>query len=380
MSGWALAWRLARRDLAVRFRGLRLLLLCLFLGVGALAAIGSLGDAIARELATRGQALLGGDVEMAVSQRVAEPDELAAMRAIGRVSETMRMQSMAVTANGATAPVQLKSVDRLYPLYGRLTLTDGRTVRAPSADTVWIARALAERLALRPGQRLRFGTAWFGIGGIIADEPDRLGEGFTLGPVAIVSRAGLDRTGLIQPGSLFETKYRIATARHPATVVRAFDRRFAAAGWETRTRDRASPGASRFVARMAEFLTLVGLAALVIAGIGVGNGVTSYLEARRGNIAMLKVLGATAGLVARVYLLQLIAVAGIGILLGLAAGVVAVPLVGIAVGTVLPIAPGLTFAPAPLALAAGYGLLIALAFCARPLIAAGHVQIGRAHV
>ncbi|WP_375250486.1 hypothetical protein, partial [Sphingomonas sp.] len=76
MSGWALAWRLARRDLAVRFRGLRLLLLCLFLGVGALAAIGSLGDAIARELATRGQALLGGDVEMAVSQRVAEPDEL----------------------------------------------------------------------------------------------------------------------------------------------------------------------------------------------------------------------------------------------------------------------------------------------------------------
>ncbi|MHA6722378.1 ABC transporter permease [Sphingomonas sp. RS2018] len=373
MNGWSLAWRLARRELSARFRGLRLLLLCLFLGVGALAAIGSLSAAIGGELAARGQVLLGGDVELSVSQRLADPPELAAMRAVGRVSETVRMQSMAVTASGATAPVQLKAVDAAYPLYGRLTLADGRVVRAPAADAVWIGRALAERLAVRAGDMLRFGTARFRVGGVIADEPDRLGEGFTLGPVAIVSRAGLDRTGLIQPGSLYETKYRIAAAGDPAPIIERFERRFPTAGWETRTRDRASPGASRFIARMGEFLTLVGLAALVIAGIGVGNGVSSYLEARRGSIAMLKVLGATSDVVARGYLLQLLAVAGVGILLGLIAGIVAVPLVGIAVGAVLPVAPGLTIAPVPLALAAAYGLLIALAFCAPPLVAAGRV-------
>ncbi|MET3435598.1 FtsX-like permease family protein [Sphingomonas sp. 1185] len=373
MSGWSLAWRLARRELSVRFRGLRLLLLCLFLGVGALAAIGSLSDAIGGELAARGRVILGGDVEFAVSQRQADRLELAAMQAAGRVSETIRMQSMAVSPDGTIAPVQLKAVDAAYPLYGRLTLADGRAVRAPGAGGVWIGRALAERLSLTPGARLRFGTAWFRVGGIIADEPDRLGEGFTLGPVAIVSRAGLDRTGLVQPGSLYDSRYRIAAARDPAQVAKAFERSFATAGWETRTRDRASPGASRFVARMGEFLTLVGLAALVIAGIGVGNGVGSYLEARRGSIAMLKVLGATSGLVAKIYLLQLFAVAGVGILLGLAAGIVAVPLVGLAMGSVLPVAPGLTIAPVPLALAAAYGLLIALAFCARPLVAAGRV-------
>ena len=116
---------------------------------------------------------------------------------------------------------------------------------------------------------LRFGTAWFRVGGVIADEPDRLSEGFTLGPVVLVSNGGLARTGLVQPGSLFETKYRVAApGRDPAAAARAFERRFATAGWETRTRDRASPGASRFVARMGEFLGLVGLAALVIAGIG----------------------------------------------------------------------------------------------------------------
>ena len=84
MSGWALAWTIARRELSARFRGLRLLLVCLFLGVGALAAIGSLTQAITGELAGRGQTLLGGDVEFEVSQRSADAAELAAMQRIGR--------------------------------------------------------------------------------------------------------------------------------------------------------------------------------------------------------------------------------------------------------------------------------------------------------
>ena len=373
MTGWRLAWRLARRELSVRFTGLRLLLVCLVLGVGALAAIGSLSAAISGELGARGRVLLGGDVEFAVSQRRAEPGELAAMRTLGRVSETVRMQSMAVTPDGRTAPVELKAVDRAYPLYGRFTLADGRTVRATRADLAWISPALAERLGVRVGDTLRFGTTRFRVGGVIADEPDRLSEGFTLGPVVLVSAEGLARTGLVQPGSLYETKYRVALPGDPGIAARGFERRFATAGWETRTRDRASPGASRFVTRMGEFLTLVGLAALVIAGIGVGNGVSSYLEARRSSIAMLKVLGATSALVTRVYLLQVLAVSAVGIALGLAIGLAAVPLIGRAAGAVLPVAPGFSLQPLPLALAAAYGLLIALAFCAPALLSAGSV-------
>lgn len=374
MSGWGIAWTLARRELSWRFHGLRLLLVCLFLGVGALAAIGSVTAAIDTELAARGRVLLGGDVEFAVSQRGADAREIAAMRALGRVSATVRMQSVAVTSDGRTAPVQLKAVDAAYPLYGRLRLEDERSVRAPDDREVWIGRSLSERLRLSPGGVVRFGTAAFRVGGIIADEPDRLGEGFTLGPVALVSTGGLARTGLIQPGSLYESKYRVALGRgDPAAGAERFARSFDTAGWETKTRDRASPGASRFVGRMGEFLILVGLAALVIAGIGVGNGVTSYLEQRRGSIAMLKVLGATSATITRVYLLQVLTVAAIGIVLGLGAGVLAVPLIGQAVSGVLPVAVGFSVQPLPLALAAAYGLLIALGFCAPALVAAGHV-------
>jgi putative ABC transport system permease protein len=367
VKDWALAYRLARRDLRARFRGLRLLLTCLFLGVGALAAIGSLSSAIERELATRGQVLLGGDVEVRVGQRLADAVERRAITAIGRASETVRFQSMAVRGT-QSVPIELKAVDGVYPLYGQLRLADGQTVHAPPAGSAWVGAALAERMAVRTGDEIRLGNATFRIGGIIADEPDRLGEGFTLGPVVIVSMDSLVGTGLIQPGSLYQTKYRIRMAGgNAAAAAEIFKQRFADAGWETRTRDRAAPGASRFIDRMGEFLTLVGLAALAIAGIGIGGGVSSYLAARRRSIATLKVLGATAGIVARVYLIQVALVSLVGIGAGLFVGVVATPLLVTLAGQVLPVAPGLTLQPWPLALAALYGLLIALAAAALPL-------------
>ena len=373
VNDWALAITLARRDLRARFRGLRLLLVCLFLGVGALAAIGSLASAIEGELASRGQVLLGGDVEFEIGQRRAEANERRAIAAVGRVSETVRMQSMAIR-DTQSVPIELKAVDATYPLYGRLRLADGRNVSAPPAGTAWIGAALAERMGARVGESVRLGSASFRVGGIIAEEPDRLGEGFTLGPVVIVALDGLTRTGLIQPGSLYQSKYRVRMAGgSPKDTVEAFEKRFAEAGWETRTRDRAAPGASRFVDRMGEFLTLVGLAALAIAGIGIGGGVSSYLAARRRNIATLKVLGATSGIVARVYLIQIAVVALVGIAAGLLVGIIATPLLVALAGQVLPVSPGFAIQPLPLALSALYGLLIALGAAALPLVQGAEV-------
>ena len=296
------------------------------------------------------------------------------MTALGTVSQTVRMQAMAVADESRTVPIELKAVDRRYPLYGQLTLEDGRAVGAPSSDMVWIGPALRDRIQVDRGDRLRFGTAWFTVGGIIKDEPDRLGEGFTLGPVAILSMEGISRTGLIQPGSLYESKYRVRTKQSSLDQsADAFKAAFPEGGWGTRTRERASPATARFIDRMGQFLILVGLAALVIAGIGVGNGVTSYLGARRASIATLKVLGATSATIAHIYVLQVAAVSCLGIVLGLGAGVAAVPLIVAVAGDVLPVAPRFSVFWMPLAVAAAYGALIALTFTAPPLVRAGYV-------
>jgi len=371
MSPWPTVWTIARRDLSARFRGLRLLLVCLFLGVGALAAIGTLTGAIERELSSRGRTILGGDIEVSVWQRAASPKEGAAFAALGKVSGGTRMQAMA-RAGDLAAPIELKAVDSAWPLVGRLRLSDGRLVGAPPPGTAWIAPGTAQRLNLAPGKTITIGNTSLTVGGIIADEPDRLGEGFTLGPVVIAPEQFPAQAGLTAPGAMYRSKYRIALARpgDPQALAAALKARFPSAGFELRTRDKAAPGAERFVSRMGDFLVLVGLAALVIAGIGIGGGVSSYLDARRASIATLKVLGATSADIARVYLLQIAAAALVGSVAGLTAGLLVTPLLAMALGSLLPVAGGFTFDPSALLRAAAFGLLIALVFAAPPLLAA----------
>lgn len=372
---WRACWPIARRDLQAGFRGLRLLFVCLFLGVATLAAIGSLTAAITSELGARGQTLLGGDIEVAMTQREASDAEKRALRRTGAVSETIRMRAMAQSADaerpGAPAAVltELKGVDTAYPLYGSLAVRKGGFAGPLAPDRILIGNALADRLAVAPGDRLRYGTATFRIDDIIADEPDRVGEGFTLGPVAIVSLDGLRRTGLIQPGSLYESKYRIRLppGADAGATREAIEKRFASAGWEFKDRDRAAPGVNRFFERMGQFLSLIGLAALVIAGIGVSNGVSSYLALKRDGLATLKVLGATSFDIERIYLLQVGVVAMLAIGCGLFAGAL-LPLALVAVaGDMLPVQPGFRLHPLPLLTSACYGLLIALIFTLPPL-------------
>ena len=360
-------WRIARRDLSARIRGLRLLAVCLFLGVATLAAIGSLTAGIADELSRRGQTILGGDIAIEISQREASDVEKAEMRKLGAVSETVRLRAMAISSDSVLA--ELKAVDGAYPLYGKFTLDEGRQVGMPKPNETYIGPSMANRLDIKVGDAVRFGEQSFRVSGIIAEEPDRLGEGFTLGPVAIINLQSLPATGLIQPGSMYEAKYRVklpASVNSEATAER-LKKEFTSAGWDITDRSNGAPGTRRFIERMGQFLTLVGLASLVIAGIGVGNGVGSYLESKRASIATLKVNGADSRVIFRIYMMQILTVAAFAIILGLAVGSVLPQAIGWVAGDVLPVAPGFALYPIPLAASAAYGLLIAIAFALPPL-------------
>ncbi|MBS0255171.1 MAG: FtsX-like permease family protein [Proteobacteria bacterium] len=366
-----MAWVLARRELSWRFRGLRLLVVCLALGVGALAAIGSLTAAISGEIGARGRTILGGDVEAIVWQRMLNPEERALLARHGAVSAGTRMQ--AIAANGAVSvPVELKAVDAGWPLVGRLKLADGRLVGAPPAGTAWLAPGAAARLGLAPGARFTVAGTALTVGGIVADEPDRLAEGFALGPTVIVPLAMPEAAGLTAPGAMFRSRTRLACAQacDAAALAAELKASFPSAGLELRTRDKAAPGAENFLTRMGDFLQLVGLSALLIAGLGIGGGTASYLEARAGGIATLKVLGASSRDVARVYLIQIAMAALAGSVIGLAAGTLALPLLGRALAGVLPLHAALAPAPGAMLRASAYGLLTALAFAAPPLAAA----------
>lgn len=368
---WSTAWTIARRDLSARFRGLRLLLACLFLGVGALAAIGTLTGAIEDELKSRGQTILGGDLQVEVWQRSASAAERAELEALGQVSGGIRLQAMA-SSGETVVPIELKAVDAQWPLVGRLTLQDGRKVGAPEPGTAWVSPDALARLEQQSGGTFTLAGQTLKIAGVIADEPDRLSEGFALGPTVIVANGFPETAGLTAPGAMYRSKYRLLLPqdRDPIATIDLLKAKFPTSGFTYRQRDKAAPGADRFVSRMGEFLVLVGLTAMAIAGIGIGGGVSSYLEARRNSIATLKVLGATSQDITRIYLLQLLAATMAGSLAGLAAGVLVMPALGKALGALLPVAPGFVFDWAALLRAAAYGLLVGLVFAAPPLMAA----------
>jgi putative ABC transport system permease protein len=200
--------------------------------------------------------------------------------------------------------------------------------------------------------------------GLIADEPDHLGAGFSFGPTALVDMAGLDATQVIQPGSLYDARTRILlpAGTDAATVGDRLVHRFPSAGWTAKTPDQAAGNLKQGIAQLGQFLLLVGLAALAIAGVGVGSGVSAYLGRKTRMVATLKVLGAEAGTIAGLFLIQLGLVAAVAIAAGLALGAAVPAIVTAVAGDALPVPPRLAFYPEPLLVAAALSLLVALLF------------------
>lgn len=373
----SIAWALALRDMRGGLKGLRLLIICLFLGVAGLAGVNSLGEAITAELDTRGGEILGGDIELRVAQRTASSKERAEFAQIGTVSETIRMRAMASRLDGgASVLAELKSIDDRWPLYGNFTLAQGALAPRPVGLEAAIASALAERLSLRVGDSVSVGEGRLRVIGLIDDEPDRVGEGFTLGPSILTTPQGLAATRLVQPGSLYTARYRIRLPGNQDvhSLADELADRYRDANWEVSDRTNAARGLRRTVGQLGQFLILVGLTALIVAGIGVGNGVASWLDQRRPGIATLKILGASSRTIFHIYLIQIALVAAGAILAGLIVGAGVPAIVAVLAGDALPVAPKLAIFPAPLLVSAAYGLLAALLFSLAPLARAGQVS------
>src|SRR5690606_37754293 len=206
--------RLAMRDLRGGVRGFGVFLACLALGVAAIAGVGSLSRALSDGLAREGAVILGGDVAFSLALRQATEEQQSFFASRGSVSEIATMRAMARAPGGDATLVELKAVDRLYPLTGAVVLEPAMPLATALAlrENVFGAvadEALLVRLGLEPGSIVRVGDAQIRISGRIVTEPDKLAVGMGLAPRLLVSDEGLRATGLIQPGSVVRWTYRI---------------------------------------------------------------------------------------------------------------------------------------------------------------------------
>lgn len=364
-------FRLGRRDLASGIGGLWLLLACLTIAVAGLAAVTSLSSAIGSTIKSQARDLLGGDLSLSVAQRRATPEERAAIARLGTVRESFTLRSTA-QMNGQTALVDLSGVDEGWPAAGRVTLGAGRM--PANAGEAAIGRELAERYSLGLGSAIRMGFAGFRVSGIIDKLPSP--SGFALAPPVLVSKAGLEATRLIQPGSLYTSSYRIALAPGASSegVGKAFQKRFPDEGWRVTDKEEDAAGTRRFTDRTGQMLLLIALGALGIGSIGIASAAGAFAASRRATIAILKVHGARTRDLAlmlgtSVTLLALAAIA-IGLLVG-----AAVPgIVGRAAADLLPVAPDPSPQWGALGRAALFGLLVTLAAAWVPLARAARAR------
>ena len=357
-------------------RGLRIVLACLALGVAAIAAVGSLRDGIERGLAADGRRLLGGDLEI---QGGAQPLPAALHSFLaGRgatLSDVVSMRSMAIAANGERELVELKAVDAAYPLVGAARTSAG-DLQAALGGGIVADPLVLERLGVKAGTVIRLGQGSFTLRGALTSEPDRVAGPAILGPRVMIAMADLPATGLVQPGSLlnYDLRATLPPGVDPGATAGAIRQAFPNTGWRIRQTAEAAPGVGRFVDQTGLFLTLVGLTALLVGGIGVATGVRAWLEARARSIATLRCLGASSGTILLTYMTQIGVLAGAGIAAGVVGGA-ALTAAGVWLfGGALPIPPQLGIYPAPLLLAALYGLLTAGAFALWPLARAAQIS------
>ena len=370
-----LAFSLARRELRGGIAGFRVLLLCLFLGVGAIAAIGSLDRAAEDGIGADAKAILGGDIEARLLYRPADRAEERFLAESGRLSRVVTLRAMARRPDaGAQSLIELKAVDAAYPLYGAVALAPKAPLGAAlaRADGRYGAAAdgaVLERLGLKLGGRVEIGEETFVLRARIEREPDQSFGGLIFGPSVIVSEKALAATGLLGPGALVAYKYRLRLppdGNAAAWAARA-QARFPDAGWQLRTADNAAPALRRLFTRVALYLRLVGLTALVVGGVGIAGAVRAHVAKETPTIAVLKCLGAENRLVLGAYLLQVLALALAAIAAALAFGAFLPWLLLPFLDRVLPIPLAPAFYPGPLAEAALLGLLTTLAFALLPL-------------
>ncbi len=376
MIFWLNTFRLAWRELRHGFRGFGVFLLCLFLGVFAVAAINSFSEASRAGLQADARALLGGDIELRLTQRPVPGPQRAVLLEQGRFSEIAELRTMARSGKDTNLLVELKAVDRGYPLVGSIGTPDLPVSSAlTKVDGVFgalVEPALLERMGLQLGDRLRVGQIEMEIRGRLTREPDRGFNGFTLGPRVLISQDALTATGLVIPGSLISYSYRIVlpAGTSPKATVETLNSRFPEAGWRARTFDNAAPRVKRALDRLADELTLVALCALLTGGLGVASAVRGYLAGRRTTLATFKCLGASSGLIFATCLVQLLLLATLGIGAGLVAGGAVPWVVSVLFGELLPTPLIPALYPRPLLLAASFGWLVVLTFSL--------VEVGRA--
>lgn len=382
MRDMVLASKIALSEIRHGWRHFYVFVACLVLGVAIMATVNSVGSVVKSSLGDEAQSLLGGHMEIRIRGVQATEEQQEFMTKYGDVSYVATLRSMLHFKERHTL-VEIKAVDSAYPLIGDLIFNEDINPEAAFKDNgIVVDTILLSQMDAKVGDVVTIGEGKYTIRATVKNEPDRIVQIFSFGPRVMMNHEALQQSGLVRTFSLVEHRYRVLT-KNSVLVDEAYEEQiekelhetFPNVSWRVDTGTDGNMALDRLLNQLLAFMSLSGLATFLIAGIGIGSSVRSYLEKKSQTIAVLKVQGASRFNVLMTYTMVIGYLVIMGGIIGLLIASIVIGTVGPLLGAVVPVLEGKSMFHIPsLLLSFWYGFLIAYLFSLPALFGAVNVR------
>jgi putative ABC transport system permease protein len=340
MSPYRTAAKIAWRETRASTGRFVFVILAVAAGVAALSGVRGFSEAFHTMLQRDARKFMAADLTVRTFE-TPTPAEAAAMDALAsqgvqrtQITETVTMALPPNVNPDEAVPVlvSVKAVDpALYPFYGTVTLNPNLSLKtALTPDAVVVSDGVLLRLGAKIGDSVKIGGQSFRIVAEVTNEPDRMTGSINVGPRVMISRAGLERTGLMVPGAraserfLFKVPVKMNIQDVRGQLEKAFQvngrGRGFGGGALIADYTQAHPLIEQGLRQSTIFLSLVSLVALVIGALGVATAIQAHLQQKMDSIAIMKCLGARSSQILRIYLIQTIGLGLAGSAVGIAFG------------------------------------------------------------
>ncbi len=330
MLDFPLSLKFALKELKSGFNGFKIFIICITLGVASIAGVSSINNSIRYAINQDAQKLLGGDIQGRKTYNPITEDDRKVFESYGQVSNQIVMRSMARNIKDdneflQTSLIDLKAVDNLYPIYGKLNISSGTYSYGLLGlrNNKWgavIDWSLKDRLSLSLADQIKIGDINFEVRGFIEKEPDRALNIFSASSKVIISQEAINLTQLIQPGSLVTHVYNIGLFEDYLAQKVELDLKEKFPNIRFKTASNSNNTLKLFFDNILIYLTLLSLSIILISGVGVANTSKTYLLDRLKTIAILKSFGCEKNFIFWVYFLQFSILTILGIILGITLG------------------------------------------------------------
>jgi putative ABC transport system permease protein len=331
------------RDLTRSYKKISTIIFTLFISLFVLSIIISLEYSLKKELNSNAKILLGGDLEINTRNERVNDEYLTQLKKLGDVSSTVEFSTMLADSkkqNAKTFFIRLKAVDDKYPLYGNVESfpNDALSLLQKTPNSIVVNKKIFETLNLKTNDIVFIKQSPFKVVGYVETVPD-LGRALLFGDFAIVSTNSFLKLNINTLGSFINYEYRLKAFNESLNIkdqVTNLTKKYPS--YSVRFPENSSNNLKKLIDNFSQFLSLVSISAMLIAGIGISNTLISFINQKNISIAIMKSLGFTSNTIKKIFYFEIFTVLFSISILSYLLAVLSVPIVNVFLSKTLGIA------------------------------------------